>query len=197
MFYRYTGAMLFTFMIATCCVGQQPGLLPGYFPMSIGSKWTYSISDQKADLVVSAVRTEKVKDITCTVLETTIDGKIVATEHVAIVGDSVQRFRLSNVDITPPLSFTKLQLKEGDKWDSEFNLVLDKKDVKSDIGFSVHRQQVKVPAGKYEALQVVGKMKTSLTSVWYVQEVGPVKMVFDLGSDRLVTLELKEYEIKK
>lgn len=184
------------------------------YPLTIGSKWTYTVSGKMFDIVITAARKEKIGDVECTVLESTRDGKVVASEHVAIVGDAVTRYRFSKFEITPPLAFAKTGLKKGDKWNAAYSLIIEdektkeKEKLDTKVAYEVSEEKVKVPAGEYDAVLIVGKLGGTEakakeepkydgeTKLWLARGVGPVKMYFDLGEEK-TTLELKSADVKK
>jgi hypothetical protein len=174
---------------------EAPGA--SLFPLELGAKWTYSVAGQKSELVVTAARKEKVGDVECTVLESAIDGKVVATEHVAVVGAFVKRFRLADVEIAPPLAFVKTDLRRGDNWDADFSVLLNAKKVDTKIAFVANTDRVKVPAGEYDAIVLAGATQQGTTKVWYARGIGPVRIVFDFGNGAKGSMELKSATFQK
>ena len=186
-----------------------------YYPLQVGTTWHYRCGDGKFS--VRVVKHEKVGDTLCALLESTRDGKVVGSEHLAVAADGVYRHDLTNyilpkrnaqvggktvpVEQTvketpkPPLLVLKLPPKKGDGWKID-----SKGDGKAfQGGFKVDEQEVTVPAGTYKrTFRVISQdlevnsLKPIITT-YYAEGVGMVKQEIEVG-DAKAAIELEKFE---
>ena len=97
-------------------------------------------------------------------------------------------------DITPPLRFLKLPIKEGESW----TVKAMSENVPLTGTFTCAPDKVKVPAGEFKTLRVscpdfqLGEKKMAL-DYWFAKDVGIVKQHVQVGKSNVV-LELEEFK---
>src|SRR5206468_2595284 len=116
-----------------------------YFPLKVGTTWTYETNGQEIEMTVA--KHEKFGDVTCARLETKLNGKVLASEHVTVQKDGVYRHAIQGQAIKPPIRILKLPCKAGDTWKVESKAGNEALKVE----FTLEQGEVKVPAGKYKA----------------------------------------------
>jgi hypothetical protein len=167
-----------------------------FYPLKVGNVWTYSVTGADDKFTIKAAREEKVGNQPCIVLEATVKGNVVATEHVARLKDGLYRFKFNGATVEPPLCFCKLPAKEGQKWKHDFKVGTDN----ATVEFASAIEEVKVPAGKHEAVVVRGAVKEGANEVtlrsYYAPKVGMVKQEIDLGKMQVV-LKLEKFDPAK
>jgi hypothetical protein len=181
-------------MAATASWAQEKMPETPWFPLAVGTTWHYRSGDSKFQIRVAAH--EKVGADMAAKLETVRDGKVIATEHVRVTADGVRRLDVAyggiKEDIQPPILLLPLPPKKGDAFnvDSKINNRVYKGT------FKIGEDEVKVPAGTYKALMVVGQdlevegVKPSMTT-WYAENVGMVKQRISVGETK------REFELEK
>ena len=167
---------------------------PNYFPLQIGTRWTYSVKDQKEMVSLVAVREEKVGEQLCVRIELRIKDSTASTEHIAVLRDGIYRFKVDENIIGPPVCFMKSPAKKGEKWTNTFKI----NDKEGKVTYSTDAEDVEVGAGKFKgALVVIGETIENGIPVkmknWYAADVGMVKQVIEAGKD-LTILELEKVE---
>lgn len=188
-----------------------------YSPLKVGTTWHYRAGDSR--FTVRVVRHEKVGDALCALLETTREGTVVGSEHLAVVGDGVYRYDLTyplvqsgprsqaehrnekktvqtlvSQALKPPMLVLKLPPKAGDSWKVD-----SKSEGKTFRGsFQLAEQEITVPAGTYKTFRVasqdleVNSLKPTITT-FFAEGVGMVKQVVSIG-DAKVEIELEKFE---
>lgn len=195
-------AVAFVAMTAAAATAQSPpagkteAKAADYFPLKVGTKWTYRIdngSGQKVRLSRQVTGTEADGSARLEII--TDQQKDRGTERVLTNGQGVFRVEMSGYAVTPPLCLLKYPAKPGQTWDS---------DMKTGVGplAKVHGSQgapeeVEVPAGKYRAIPctivVTAGSEKSTNVFWFAEGVGIVKQRSELG-DVSVVVELTKYE---
>jgi len=100
-------AILFTCVMATT-LGAQGGIVENpYYPFKVNTTWTYKLSDGK-QLIMKVTKHEKVGNTLCARVESTVDGKVIASEHIGVTSEGICRFQVNDSPATPPLCFLKL-----------------------------------------------------------------------------------------
>jgi hypothetical protein len=165
-----------------------------YYPVKIGTTWTYKIGGQEQRIQIKVTKHEKVGNTTCAVLEAS--GAMPVTEYVSPQADGVYRFKGMNQEVTPPLLFFKLPAKKGEAWKVECKV--GAMAVKGDC--SEDEANVTVPAGKYDTIVVKNDLELNNTKVtttyYFAKDVGMVKQVADINGVNIV-LELEKFEAGK
>src|SRR5262249_40563344 len=137
---------------------------------------------------------EKVGEVQCAKIETIVNDKVQAFEHVAVGEDGIYRHSINGQKPDAPVCFLKLPPKEGTAWD--VNTKIQNQAIAGK--FTLKKEKVKVPAGEYETIVADGPeftiagMKTAI-KYWFAPKVGIVKLSFTLGGNDAV-LELKSFE---
>jgi hypothetical protein len=165
-----------------------------YYPLKAGTKWEYKVGDRK--LTAQVAKHEKVGDVMCALVEVLAEGKVVATEHIAVQEDGIYRYTLQGDKYDPPLRILKLPPAKGDTW--TFETKLKKENVKGN--FAVAEVDVTVPLGKYKAYESKSTFKSGDQDItitfWFAKDVGMVKQVLKSGSTEFV-VELEKFEPAK
>jgi hypothetical protein len=167
-----------------------------YFPLQVGNTWHYKAGDVKFSQKVA--KHETADNIPCARVETIVDGKPAAFEHVAVKEDGVYRVSLGGRRTEPPVRFLKLPPKSGETWAVESKVL--GRTVK--CTFKSGAEEVKVPAGTYLAVTAastdleVNGLKGSVT-FYFAKDVGMVKEVIEMSGQKKVEIELEKFEPAK
>jgi hypothetical protein len=187
------------FVVVGVLAAQEKLKETPYYPLQVGTAWHYRTGDSK--FTVRVARHEKVGDTLCALLETSRNGKVVGSEHLAIADDGVYRHDLSEMgksllrrSLKPPLLILKLPPKKGNSWKVD-----SKGDGQTFRGsFEVGEQEITVPAGTYKAFRVasqdleINSLKPSITT-FFAKGVGMVKQIIEVD-DVKVEIELEKFE---
>jgi hypothetical protein len=170
-----------------------------FFPLKVGTKWTYNVSSGQDKIIVTALKEEKVGEQMCTRIEWKLKDMAFSSEHVAVLKDGIYRLKMDDKKVEPPVCFFKAAAKKGEPWSQDFKLG----DSAAKSKCEVSTEDVEVPAGKFEKALVVfgeaigmGEEVPTRTRAWYARKTGMVKQVIDSG-DATVTLELEKMESPK
>jgi hypothetical protein len=171
---------------------------PNYYPLQVGNQWHFrvEVGANSATAVSTIAKTETIDGIMLSRLEATINGKIIATEHLRQTDKGVFRYRNNGQEITPPICLIKYPAKSGAKWDGDITVGTEK----GKYSCEAKEENIEVAAGKFKAMRVAIKLdsqgKTVHTTYWFVPEVGFVKQTVDAG-DLNIVMELEKYERSK
>jgi hypothetical protein len=182
---------------AVAAAGQEN--TPNYYPMKVGTKWTYRLNanGQLEQLGATIARTEKVNDKELYRLESSVGGKVTMSENLSSSAEGVFRHRANGVDATPPICVIKYPVKKGEKWDTDTTLGANKFKISSTV---TGEEDVEVPAGKYKTVTVEVNSEAAgmkfTTKYWFAADVGIVKQVATIGGNT-ISLELEKYEPAK
>jgi len=182
------------------------------YPLKVGNQWSYKVTSgnapdapvQKVQVTVDQqevydfkyVRDKKeiIEPIVRYRLKVVSGSKEPLFEYVAVLGDGVYRFTSAGKDITPPLRFLKLGIKNGEKW--TVNSVSENVQL---VGTFVGEDDtVKVPAGQFQTMRVsskdfqLGTEKMALEH-WFAPNVGIVQQRVHVGNNE-VLLELEDFK---
>jgi hypothetical protein len=175
---------------------EDPSKLSEYFPLVKGATWTYNAPGNKK-ITVRVIGFEKKFNKDCARLETTIDRKVVGTEHVVVLPDGVYRVAVNDKKVEPPLCFLKLPPKPGTRW--PVGSVVDGEKLSGT--FTLSEQEITVPAFKEKLKVVVVSGETlrangqSVSLAYYFAPgKGLVKQtsVFDKLNVELILVEYKK-----
>lgn len=167
-----------------------------YFPLQVGNSWHYKAGDAKFSQKV--VKHETADNIPCARVETLVEDKPAAFEHVAVKEDGVYRVSLDGRRTEPPVRFLKLPPKSGETWTVDSKVL--GRTVK--CTFKSGAEEVKVPAGTYLAVTAastdldVNGLKGSVT-FYFAKDVGMVKEVIEMSGQKKVEIELEKFEPAK
>lgn len=106
-------SLLFVLPAVVAAQNATPMGTTEYYPLKVGTTWTYSTSE--GVLTTKVVKHEEVGGVMCARIEATADNKK-TSEYVHVAEDGVYRYQASDQNITPPLLFLKLPIKEGLTW---------------------------------------------------------------------------------
>jgi hypothetical protein len=171
--------------------GEESKGKPAPYSLKVGTKWTYSLG-QDRELVMVAARQEKVGDQLCVVVEAQVDGKTGATEHMAFRKDGLYRFKFQSQVIDPPLCIYKPSAKKGDKWEATYKV----KDTKVKTKFEVDIEDVTIGKKTYKATTKVtahaddGK-NLIVSACWYAKDVGMVRQTIQMNGVKSADLKLE------
>jgi len=165
-----------------------------YFPLKPKTKWTYKVQDQNVEVTVTG--TEKFNNEDCAKVETTVNGKVVASELYVVRADGVYRVKVKDDKIDPPVKVLALPVKKDASWEVK-SKVGNNQTVAGTFKIKNDKEPVEVPAGKFEAVLVEGVdldvagTKTTVR-LWLVKDKGIVKLSYKIGEAESV-LELKDF----
>ncbi len=176
-------------------VGAQSPITTPYYPLTPNTKWTYKVMGN--EIVMRVAGYEKVGDVNCAKIETLVNDKVQAFEHVAVMEDGVYRYSINGQRPDTPVRFLKLPPKEGDTWKVETKI--QNQPIKGE--FTTRMEKVKVGNKEYEAIVIDGPNfkiadMNSAIKYWFAKDVGIIKLSFTLGGND-ATLELEKYELGK
>jgi hypothetical protein len=189
---RLSVALPLLLALAAPAPAQEKLAQTPYFPLAVGSAWTYKAGDGR--FTVRVARHEKVGPVLTARLEVVADKKVVAFENVGVTPGAVVRYALDGKEAKPPVAFLKLPPKKGESWKVESALA----GAPLKGAFKAGEEEVKVPAGTYKAVAVtaqdleVNGVKVHLVC-YYAAKVGLVKQVQEIAGRKLV-IELENYE---
>jgi hypothetical protein len=182
-----TSALL-VLVLACPLPGQEAVKESPYYPLKKGTSWTYKVMGNPITMQVTAHEKDGAK------IETLVNGKSVASEHVVVKDDGLYRTTINGQKPDAPVRFLKLPAKKGDSWDVDTKV--QGQPIKGT--FTTEEEEVTVPAGKYKTIKAEAKeftiagMKTAIT-YWFAEKVGIVKLSFTLAGTAAV-LELDKFE---
>jgi hypothetical protein len=171
---------------------------PNYYPIEVGNQWHFrvTVGDNSTTAISTIAKTETIDGVTLSRLEATINGKIIATEHLSQTAKGVFRYRNNGQEISPPICLLKYPAKSGTKWDGDITVGTEK----GKYACEAKEENIEVAAGKFKAMRVAIKIdsqgKTVNTTYWFVPEIGFVKQTVETGGLNIV-MELEKYERAK
>ena len=182
-----------TFAIAL--PAQEGAATHPYYPLKTGSEWVYKV--QGGPIKVKVAGTEKVGSSNGFKLETSAGNKVSATETIAVTKEGVQRFNVNGLNPEQPILFLPADPEATKSW--EVNTKVSNQVIKGT--FNITKENVTVPAGKYDTIHVKGQDMTigatqTTVEYWFAKDVGIVKLRFTLGNQDAV-LELESYTAGK
>jgi hypothetical protein len=200
------------FVLAALCVDAKPSGKEGkdgkdgketksdppasYYPLQVGNQWNYrvEVGGSSAQAVSRISKIETIDGVPLARLEATVNGTIVATEHLRATKEGVFRHRNNGQEISPPLCLIKYPVKAGESWEGDITVGKEK----GKYACSTREENnVEVTAGKFKAIKVTitldSKMQKVTTSYWFVKDIGFVKQTVEAG-DLNITMELEKFE---
>jgi hypothetical protein len=192
--YLFVIAISFTSGALRPATGQEKA--PDYFPLKAGTKWTYELSQggKKVKINSQIAKVETTDGKSLSLFETTINGEVAATEHLASTDAGVFRHRVNGIELAPPICILKYPLKKDDTWETETTIANEQLKIKGKV---IDNEEVTVAAGKYKAFRV--EVETSAagmratTTFWFAPDVGVVKQSTE-NAGKTVTAELQKFE---
>jgi hypothetical protein len=187
---RYAfGAASFLALAVVCSLHAQDAMKESpYYPLKKDTTWTYKVTGSSITMKVTGHDKDGAK------IETIVNNKSIASEHVVVKDDGIYRVSINGQKPDAPVKFFAIPPKDGTTWDVDTKI--QGQAIKGK--FTTSTEEVTVPAGKYKAVKVEGKdfdiagMKTNIT-YWFAENVGIVKLTFSLGGMD-ATLELEKFD---
>src|SRR5918999_413485 len=96
-------AILAVLTVAVALPAQDPPAAHPYFPLKVGSEWTYKV--QGGPIKVKVAGAEKAGMFNGYKLETSAGNKVSATETVAMTPEGVKRFNVNGLAPEQPILF--------------------------------------------------------------------------------------------
>jgi len=190
------GLSLVSLMSLTCAVAAQDAGSEWY-PLKAGTKWTYKVTGSDRPMTMRVGAVEKVGEVMCQKLESVVDDKVVASEHVTVDKDGIFRHSLNGLRPATPTKFLQLPVKAGDKW--PIDTKIKEQVVKGDFVVAEEKAQ-KVGGKDYDTFSsdFNGTIDGKATSVkyWFAKDVGMVKLKIVMDGQETL-LELEKYEAGK
>lgn len=181
------------FLTSTPLRGADEGNDSPYYPLKIGSRWTYRVNEGDKRISTHIGKHEKVGDTLCAVIEAAVDGKVAATEYVAIDKDGVSRYKFNTETLKTPVRFLALPPKDGETWKFETEFGVEKVKGSATAGSA----DVEVKAGKYKTITTKMEIESNDQKIsiesWYAEGVGMVKQVMKIGPVE-IRLDLEKFE---
>jgi hypothetical protein len=200
---RQLGGYLFVLAISFASGAERTAIgqdkAPDYFPLTAGTKWSYELMQggKKIKINSQIAKVEKMDGKSLSLFETTINGEVAATEHLASTEAGVFRHRVNGIELSPPVCILKYPLKKDDTWEAESTIANEQLKIKGKV---FDNEEVTVAAGKYKAFRV--EVETSAagmratTIFWFAPDVGVVKQTTE-NAGKTVTAELEKFEAGK
>jgi hypothetical protein len=166
-----------------------------YYPLKVGNTWTYT-GPNKITLVNKVVAHEKIGTVMCAKIETYVDGKSVAFEHIATTKDGIYRYSLNGMQADKPILILKLPPMKGDEWkiDAKFG-----NDTVTGA-MKTTEEKVTVQGKTYEAYVAGGKLEAGGQTIdaanYFAKDVGVVKIKMDVLG-QMISIELDKFEPAK
>ena len=185
------GSAAFLTLAISCTLSAQEsgaGKETPYYPLKKDATWTYKVMGNQIIMKVAGGDKEGTK------VETIVNGKAIASEHIQVRDDGVYRVMINGQKPEAPVKFLQLPPKAGASWTVETKI--QGQPIKGT--FVTSEEEITVLGNKYKTIKVEGKdfdisnMKTNIT-YWFAEGVGIVKLSFSLGGMD-ATLELDKYE---
>ncbi len=156
-----------------------------YYPLQVGNSWDCKAQGQA--LTIRVAKHEKIDGKMCAVLETVLNGGVVATETISADKDGVYRHMVMGQKAEPAVMIMKSPPKEGDSW--KIDSKLGGQELKGESKISI--EDIDCPAGNFKKavavvseLQVMGQ--TIEAKIWYAKDVGPVRTQMTIAGNKIV-----------
>jgi len=166
-----------------------------YFPLRAKTKWTYKVQDQFVEVAVT--KTEKFGGEDCTQLDTSVNGKLIASELYAVRPDGVYRVKVKDDKIDPPVKVLALPVKKDATW--EVKSKVGTQSVSGTFKIKDDKEKLKTPAGDFENVVLVEGIELDVAGtkttvrLWFVKDKGMVKSMYKI-QDAESVLELNKFE---
>jgi hypothetical protein len=170
-----------------------------YYPLKVGTKWHYRVEtmgiESNATMQISKI--ESIDGQAMARLDSLIEDQVIASEHLSANETGVFRHRFNGLPASPPICVLKYPIKDGESWKTDFVVGNEKCRVESQCA----KEEVTVPAGKYQTVKVTTKMVNNgqriMVVYWFAKDIGAVKQVVDAVGAGTVTMELESVELGK
>ncbi|MCO6048154.1 hypothetical protein NG895_30025 [Aeoliella sp. ICT_H6.2] len=172
-----------------------------FYPLTTGSKWTMILDGPrgKMEMTNSVAGTDEVNGKQLYRLSSSVNGSVVATEHLQLSESGLSRNQFNGTPISPKIMLLPEPVKLGWKWEKK-DVKLGEETMDATAEIANKTEKVAVPAGQFDAIRLTVTAKTKSGDVvshyWLAKGVGIVKQDMIIGNVKL-TLSLAEYEIAK
>ncbi len=149
-----------------------------HFPSKKGIEWTYQFEDDKTEQLYTCEGTKTIDDVECIVIKRADKEECLGREYFGLTEEGIVMYGSGFKDEDPELDFENPRLvlkfgaKKGATWEAK----------DGDIALAFEHggeEEVEVPAGKYKAVKIICRYKSSLgdstLTEWYAKGVGLVK----------------------
>jgi hypothetical protein len=166
--------------------------LKDYYPLAEGTTWEYKVGQEEC--VVRATEVTHMDGVTTSKLVTEHNGKQVATETIRVDKEGVFRTHINEAEVRPPVPLLKFGLTDEDGWEVKSKVLASDVTGKTTLKGT---EKVKVPAGEFDAVLVVGEWDLAGTETatrwWLADGVGVVKLEVRVSGTLHTQSELKKY----
>lgn len=172
-----------------------------YYPLAVGSTWTMELvgPQGKGELINTIEGVDAINEKELIRLTGSINGTVIATEHLEITDNGITRNQFNGGAITPPIVLLSEPIELG-KTLTLKEVKMGSETMSVDVKIAEKLEKVKTPAGEFEAVHVTIKAKPTqgevVSDYWFAKGVGIVKQELKLG-EVSVTTSLKSFEIAK
>lgn len=193
--------LTFALLFAVPSLAEEVLHAPDYYPLTVGSRWTMELvgPEGKAELISTIEGVDKINDKELIRLTGSINGTVIATEHLETTDKGISRNQFDGGHITPPIVLLSEPIELG-KTFLQKEVEMGSETMSVEVKVAEKLEKVKCPAGEFEAVHVTVMAKPAqgevVSDYWFAKGVGIVKQELKLG-DVSVTTKLKSYEIAK
>jgi hypothetical protein len=188
------------FLLATAFADGQDkdGKTPNYFPLQVGNQWNFKVTvGENSNTAVSRIaKIETIDKQPMALLEASVNGNVVAKEHLMQTDQGIFRYRNNNTEISPPICLLKYPVKDKAKWSDDIKVGNDK----GKYFCETKEEAVETPAGKFKAVRVSIRLESKGQNIntvyWFAKDVGIVKQTVD-AKDLSILMELEKFEPAK
>ena len=184
----------------TAQVASDKAKQPDYYPLRVGTKWTYEINagaGRKSLVTNQITMIETIGGKSLARLEAVVNGKVIGTEHLSSTPEGVFRHRLNKDDLNPPACIIKYPHKEGERWG--INTTVGAEQLRLDFQ-SGKSEPVELPSGRYQTISVIAQTDAQGTHIaatsWYAPEIGMVRQSKEVGGS-ITYFQLVKFEAGK
>jgi hypothetical protein len=204
---RQVLAVVFASVLLTTSIAAQKAkapTAPDYFPLRVGDSWKYRSTVSDAEATVKVVSVEKQADGTMRFLLEKVAGAKIDNWYSKTDGwvlmhrEAYPEHEGLEMKYEPARQYLKIPLVAGATWSWK-----GKSTTQNELSESyqvVGTEVVEVPAGKFRAMKIVGKIAeasaTMTKTYWYADGVGLVKYTTEAGPTNY-GFELIDYSFKK
>jgi len=144
-------------LLGLACLNAVAQAQPGtggkgdYYPLLPGTRWEYRVQvggETKGSITEVVAAIETINNLPLARLESQVQGKVVATEHLRATPQGVFRHRAQGSEVKVPVPVLRYPVKANDSW--EFDTSIGQERVKGKV--STRFEEVEVPLGKFKAL---------------------------------------------
>lgn len=198
----YTVACQLCVMFALSAItrGDEPDAVPNYFPAQVGNQWHYQLEvpgRPKGMVITKVAKLEKIDDQPLIRMETIVQDKVVASEHLAVDGKGLFRHRFQGLEALPPVCIIKFPVTKGSTWETDTKIGPESVTGTTTLDL----EEITVPAGKFKTVMVTMNMSSGgqkiETTAWYAEKVGMVQQILKIGGGSPITFKLEKFEEAK